>query len=80
MPTPRELAENTGAYVLPRPFYEKIVTDDYTYVAGPINAWVLDIRAPNVEWARAESRRVVGRLVEAAVARRRPAAERPRSG
>jgi GNAT superfamily N-acetyltransferase len=64
MPTPRELAENTGAYVLPRPFYEKIVTDDYTYVAGPINAWVLDIRAPNVEWARAESRRRGIALVE----------------
>jgi GNAT superfamily N-acetyltransferase len=64
MPTPRELAENTGAYVLPRPFYEKIVTDYYTYVAGPINAWVLDIRAPNVEWARAESRRRGIALVE----------------
>ena len=57
MPTPAELAENTGKYVLPRPAYPVLETDDYTYVAGPHNAWVLDIRAPNVEWARAESRR-----------------------
>ena len=57
MPTRAELAENTGKYVIPRPSYPLAVTDDYTYVAGPRNAWVLDIRRPNVEWARAESRR-----------------------
>jgi GNAT superfamily N-acetyltransferase len=57
MTTPEQLAENTGAYLLPRPSYETVVTDDYTYVAGPNNAWVLDIREPNVEWARTESRR-----------------------
>ena len=64
MTTPEQLAENTGAYLLPRPSYETVVTDDYTYVAGPNNAWVLDIRAPNVEWARAESRRRRIPLVE----------------
>jgi GNAT superfamily N-acetyltransferase len=56
MATREQLAENTGAFLLPRPSYETVVTDDYTYVAGPRNAWVLDIREPNVEWARAESR------------------------
>jgi GNAT superfamily N-acetyltransferase len=64
MPTRAELAENTGAYLLPRPSYETVVTDDYTYVAGPRNAWVLQIREPNVEWARAESRRRGIALVE----------------
>jgi GNAT superfamily N-acetyltransferase len=64
MPTRAELAENTGAYLLPRPSYETVVTDDYTYVAGPRNAWVLQIREPNVEWARAESRRRGLSLVE----------------
>ena len=57
MATREQFAENTGIYLLPRPSYETVVTDDYTYVAGPNNAWVLDIREPNVEWARAESRR-----------------------
>src|SRR2546428_212566 len=57
MTTPEQLAENTGMYLLPRPSYETVLTDDYTYVAGPNNAWVLDIREPNVEWARAESQR-----------------------
>lgn len=64
MTTQEQLAENTGAYLLPRPFYETVVTDDYTYVAGPNNAWVLEIREPNVEWARAESRRRGIPLVE----------------
>jgi GNAT superfamily N-acetyltransferase len=64
MPTPEQLAENTGMYLLPRPFYETVVTDDYTYHAGPNNAWVLDIREPNVEWARSESRRRGLPLVE----------------
>jgi GNAT superfamily N-acetyltransferase len=64
MPTPAELAENTGAYVLPRPHYETVVTDDYTYAAGPNNAWVLQIRSPNIEWARAEARRRGIPLVE----------------
>ncbi len=57
MRTLEQLAENTGAYILPRPQYPVIVTDDYTYVAGPRDAWVLDVRSPNVEWARKESRR-----------------------
>jgi GNAT superfamily N-acetyltransferase len=57
MPTRSELAENTGAYVLPRPLYDRVTTDDFTYAGGPHNAWVLEIRVPNVEWAREESRR-----------------------
>jgi GNAT superfamily N-acetyltransferase len=64
MASREQLAENTGMYLLPRPLYERVVTDDYTYVAGPNNAWVLDIREPNVEWARAESRRRGITLVE----------------
>src|SRR6266446_5281870 len=64
MPTPEQLAENTGMYLLPRPSYETVVTDDYTYIAGPNNAWVLEIREPNVEWARSESRRRGIPLVE----------------
>jgi GNAT superfamily N-acetyltransferase len=64
MTAPEELAENTGMYLLPRPFYETVVTDDYTYVAGPNNAWVLDVREPNVEWARAESQRRGIQLIE----------------
>src|SRR5258707_15417054 len=64
MATREQLAENTGMYVLPRPLYDKVVTDDFTYVAGPNNAWVLDIREPDVEWARAESRRRGLALVE----------------
>jgi GNAT superfamily N-acetyltransferase len=64
MPTPEQLAENTGMYLLPRPSYETVVTDDYTYVAGPRNAWVLEIREANVDWARAESRRRGISLVE----------------
>jgi GNAT superfamily N-acetyltransferase len=57
MPTREELAENTAVYVLPRPRYPMVVTDDYTYIAGPHDAWVLDIRVANLDWARAESRR-----------------------
>ncbi|HXK14112.1 MAG TPA: GNAT family N-acetyltransferase [Gaiellaceae bacterium] len=64
MATREQLAENTGMYLLPRPLYETVVTDDFTYHAGPNNAWVLDIREPNVEWARAESRRRGLPLVE----------------
>jgi GNAT superfamily N-acetyltransferase len=64
MPTPEQLAENTAMYLLPQPSFETVVTDDYTYIAGPRNAWVLDIREPNVEWARAESRRRGIPLVE----------------
>lgn len=64
MRTPEQLAENTGMYLLPRPLYETVVTDDFTYHAGHNNAWVLDIREPNVEWARAESRRRGLPLVE----------------
>lgn len=64
MATRAQLAENTGMYLLPRPFYERVETADYTYLAGPSNAWVLDVRAPNVEWARAESQRRGISLVE----------------
>jgi GNAT superfamily N-acetyltransferase len=64
MATRGQLAENTGMYLLPQPSFETVVTDDYTYIAGPRNAWVLDIRRPNVEWARAESRRRGIPLVE----------------
>jgi GNAT superfamily N-acetyltransferase len=64
MPTPEQLAENTGMYLLPRPSYETVVTGDYTYVAGPNNAWVLGIQQPNVDWARDESRRRGIKLVE----------------
>jgi GNAT superfamily N-acetyltransferase len=51
-------------YLLPQACFETVVTDDYTYIAGPRNAWVLDIREPNIEWARAESRRRRIPLVE----------------
>lgn len=51
-------------YLLPQPSFETVVTDDYTYIAGPRNAWVLDIREPNIEWAQAESRRRGIPLVE----------------
>jgi GNAT superfamily N-acetyltransferase len=64
MASREQLAENAGAYLLPRPSYETVVTDDYTYVAGPSNAWVLQVREPNVEWAREESRRRGISLVE----------------
>jgi GNAT superfamily N-acetyltransferase len=64
MATREQLAESTGKYLLPRPSYETVVTDDYTYIAGPNNAWVLDIRQPNVDWARTESRRRGISLVE----------------
>jgi GNAT superfamily N-acetyltransferase len=64
MATREQLAENTGMYLLPRPSYETVVTDDYTYVAGPINAWVLGIREPNIEWTRDESRRRGIELIE----------------
>jgi GNAT superfamily N-acetyltransferase len=64
MPTPEQLAENTAAYLLPHPSYPKVVTEDYTYVAGPQDAWVLDVRTPNIEWARAETRRRGLSLVE----------------
>jgi GNAT superfamily N-acetyltransferase len=57
MTTPEQLAENTAAYLLPHPRYPRVVTEDYTYVAGPHDAWVLKVRAPNIEWARAETRR-----------------------
>lgn len=57
MRTRAELAENTGKYILPRPSYPVIVTEDCTYVAGRNNAWAVDPRRPNVEWAREESRR-----------------------
>lgn len=64
MPTRSELAENTGAYVLPHPRYPKVVTDDFTYVAGPHDAWMLRARSPKIEWAREETRRRGLALVE----------------
>src|SRR3954471_22119758 len=57
MPTRAELAENTGAYVLDQPLYPKVFTEDFTYAAGPHNAWILQVRRANIEWAREESRR-----------------------
>ena len=64
MATPEQLAENTAVYLLPQPSFETVVTDDYTYIAGPHNAWVLAIREPNVDWTREESRRRGIPLVE----------------
>lgn len=57
MPTLAELSENTAAYLRPQPGYDKLVTESYTYIAGPKNAWILQIAEPDVDWARAETRR-----------------------
>jgi GNAT superfamily N-acetyltransferase len=57
MPTLAELAESTAVYLRPQPRYDKLVTESYTYIAGPNNAWILQINEPDVEWARAETRR-----------------------
>jgi GNAT superfamily N-acetyltransferase len=57
MPTLAELAESTAAYLRPQPRYDKLVTESYTYIGGPNNAWILQIDEPDVEWARAETRR-----------------------
>ncbi len=64
MPTLAQLAESTAVHLLPQPGYEKVFTEQFTYIAGPNNAWVLDIVEPDVEWARAESRRRGLPLVE----------------
>lgn len=57
MPTLDELAEDTGAYLLPRPFHETIRRDGLVLVAGPAGGWVHRIRDPDVEWVRTEARR-----------------------
>lgn len=64
MPTRAELAEKTAMYLLPHPKYPRLVTGDYTYIAGPNDAWVLDATSANVEWAREETRRRGLPLVE----------------
>lgn len=64
MPTLEELAESTAAHLLPQPGYDKLVLEQFTYIAGPNNAWVLDVVEPDVDWARDESRRRGLPLVE----------------
>ena len=64
MPTLAELAESTALYLLPQPGYERVARDELTYIAGPLNAWVVGARVADVEWARAESRRRGIPLVE----------------
>jgi GNAT superfamily N-acetyltransferase len=64
MPTLEQLAESTAVHLLPQPGYDKIVTEDFTYIAGPNNAWVLDVVEPDVDWARDETRRRGVPLVE----------------
>jgi GNAT superfamily N-acetyltransferase len=64
MPTLEQLAESTAVHLLPQPGYEKLVTEQFTYIAGPNNAWVLDVVEPDVDWARDESRRRELPLVE----------------
>jgi GNAT superfamily N-acetyltransferase len=51
------MAEDTGAYLLPRPYFETVWRDELVLVAGPHLAWVHRIRFPDVEWVRAEARR-----------------------
>lgn len=57
MPTLSQLAESTAVHLLPQPGYDKVVTEQFTYIAGPNNAWVLDVMEPDVDWVRAETRR-----------------------
>ncbi len=64
MPTLAQLAESTAAHLLPQPGYDKIFAEQFTYIAGPNNAWVLDVVEPDVDWARDESRRRGLPLVE----------------
>src|SRR5712672_1409801 len=64
MPTLAQLAESTAVHLLPQPGYEKLVTEQFTYIAGPNNAWVLDVVEPDVDWARDEARRRELPLVE----------------
>ena len=64
MPTLEQLAESTAVHLLPQPGYEKLVTEQFTYIAGPNNAWVLEVVEPDVDWARDESRRRGLPLVE----------------
>jgi GNAT superfamily N-acetyltransferase len=56
-PTLEELAEDTGAYLLPRPLFETVWRAELVLVAGPYLGWVHRIREPDVEWVRAEARR-----------------------
>lgn len=64
MPTLDQLAESTAVYLRPQPGYDKLVLEQFTYIAGPNNAWVLDIAEADVDWARDESRRRGLPLVE----------------
>jgi GNAT superfamily N-acetyltransferase len=64
MPTLEQLAESTAVHLLPQPGFEKVVTPQFTYIAGPNNAWVLDVVEPDVDWAREESRRRGLKIVE----------------
>ncbi len=64
MPTLAQLAESTAVHLLPQPGYDKVFTERFTYIAGPNNAWVLDVVEPDVDWARDESRRRGLPLVE----------------
>ena len=57
MPTLAQLAESTAVHLLPQPGYDKVVTEQFTYIAGPNNAWVLDVVEPEVDWVRDETRR-----------------------
>ncbi|HVC85820.1 MAG TPA: GNAT family N-acetyltransferase [Gaiellaceae bacterium] len=58
---PAELAEETTAYLPPRPTFERVDRGDLVYVAGPRSAIVSRVRVADVDeavdWARAESRR-----------------------
>jgi len=64
MPTLAQLAESTAVHLLPQPGYERVVRDEFTYIAGPNNAWVLDPVAADVDWTRAETRRRGLKLIE----------------
>jgi GNAT superfamily N-acetyltransferase len=60
-PTLEEFAEDTIAYLPPRPTFERVDRGDLVYVAGLSNATVhrqrLSDSAEAVDWARSESRR-----------------------
>jgi len=63
MPSLEQLAESTAVHLLPQPGYEKLVTEQFTYVAGPNNAWVLDVVEPDETFSAAEyARRARGAL------------------
>jgi GNAT superfamily N-acetyltransferase len=49
------LAEDTMAYLLPQPNFEKIVRDDLIYMAGSRHATVQRVRTAELGWVREES-------------------------